>query len=275
MELGWSKPDDEVNQTPATPTPSSSASAAVSSPAVIEDRKQKVRVAIAKLKVTIHELNDEMDKAAEKREFLKAAEVKAKIDARTKEREELEGVLERSGSDIEKMEAALREVANSSAKKQSPGTPKSSAKKTPSSGAKKRAVLSVATPGSGSAPATPKSGGSANPTPKQLAKREEAAKKKEEREKAKAEKDRQKAEEKLAKDRKREAEKKAKEEEKLEKDRLKEEEKMKKEQVNRRRPPMLDNGRFYDIWITFSCRKRRLRRRRNWRSSDRRPRSRR
>ena len=49
---------------------------------------------------------------------LKAAEVKAKIDARTRERVELEGVLDRSGSDVEKMEAALRDVANSSAKKQ-------------------------------------------------------------------------------------------------------------------------------------------------------------
>lgn len=89
----------------------------MSSPAVIEDRKKKVMMAIAKLKVTIHELNDEMDAAAEKREFLKAAEVKAKIDARTKEREELEGVLDRSGNDVEKMEAALKGIANSSAKK--------------------------------------------------------------------------------------------------------------------------------------------------------------
>ena len=117
-ELGWSKAEEEAvkpSETPATPTPSASAT---SSPAVIEDRKKKVRVAIAKLKVTIHELNDEMDAASEKREFLKAAEVKAKIDAISREREELEGVLDRSGSDVEKMEAALREIANSSAKKQ-------------------------------------------------------------------------------------------------------------------------------------------------------------
>ena len=124
-ELGWSKAEEgavEPSETPATPTPTPSASAsATSSPAVIEDRKKKVRVAIAKLKVTIHELNDEMDAAAEKREFLKAAEVKAKIDARSREREELEGVLDRSGSDVEKMEAALREIANSSAKKQQQG----------------------------------------------------------------------------------------------------------------------------------------------------------
>ena len=40
-------------------------------------------------------MNDEMDAAVEKREFLKAAEVKAKVDARSKEREGLEGVLHR------------------------------------------------------------------------------------------------------------------------------------------------------------------------------------
>ena len=229
-ELGWSKAEEEdkPSETPTTPTPPSSSASATSSPAVIEDRKKKMRVAIAKLKVTIHELNDEMDAAAEKREFLKAAEVKAKIDARSKEREELEGVLDKSGSNVGKMEAALKEIANS--------TPKSSVKKTPSGG-KKRAALSVATPGcSGSAPTTPKT--AQKPTPKQSAKKEEAAKKKEERERVKAEKDKQKAEEKLANEKKRdeekakrEAEKKAKEEEKLEKERLREEEKTKKERL--------------------------------------------
>ena len=114
------KPKKSFN--PMTPTPSSSVSA-TSSPAVIEDRKRKIRVAIAKLKVTIHELNDEMDAAAENREFLRAAEVKAKIDARSREREELEGVLERSGSDVERMEAVLKEIANSTATQQETATP--------------------------------------------------------------------------------------------------------------------------------------------------------
>ena len=66
VELGWSEAELEADQASETPTTS-----ATSSPAVIEDRKKKVRVAIAKLKVTIHELNDEMDKAAEKKEFMK------------------------------------------------------------------------------------------------------------------------------------------------------------------------------------------------------------
>ena len=114
------KPKKSFN--PMTPTPSSSFSA-TSSPAVIEDRKRKIRVAIAKLKVSIHELNDEMDAAAENREFLRAAEVKANIDVRSREREELEGVLETSGSDVERMELALKEIANSTAKKQETATP--------------------------------------------------------------------------------------------------------------------------------------------------------
>ena len=85
------------------------------SPAVVEDRKTKLRVAIAKLKVTVQELNDEMDAAAEKQEFLKAADVKSSIDARIKEREELESVLNTSGGDVKKMEAALKAISNSAA----------------------------------------------------------------------------------------------------------------------------------------------------------------
>ena len=72
-----------------------------------------------------------------------------------------------------------------------------------------------------------------NPTPKQLAKKEEAARRKadkeKEREEAKAEKERQRLEEKLAKDRKREEERARKEAEKVEKERLREEDRARKE----------------------------------------------
>ena len=55
--------------------------------------KRKVRVAVAKLKVTILEMTDEMDAAVQNKEFLKAADVKTEIDAKVKEREELERML--------------------------------------------------------------------------------------------------------------------------------------------------------------------------------------
>ena len=98
-----------------SPEKAAVASSVTSSPAVVEDRKTKLRVAIAKLKVTVQELNDEMDSAAEKQEFLKAADVKSAIDARIKEREELESVLNTSGGDVKKMEAALKAISNSAA----------------------------------------------------------------------------------------------------------------------------------------------------------------
>ena len=120
---------------------------------------------------------------------------------------------------------------------QSPNSTAKSVKKTPSSGGKKRAALAVSTPGcstgsvtdlTATTPKTPQ-----NPTPKQLAKKEEAARRKanreKEREEAKAEKERQRLEEKLAKERKRDEERARKEAEKVEKERLKEEERARKE----------------------------------------------
>ncbi len=63
------------------------------SPLVREEKLFKLKVAAAKLSVCVNELNDLMQKAADSKDFLKTAAVKEKLNAKEKEKRQLEEVI--------------------------------------------------------------------------------------------------------------------------------------------------------------------------------------
>merc|ERR1712080_276671 len=120
----------------------------------------ETKVSIAKIKVQIISLNDDIDKAVADKDFLKAHELKLKITG-----------LEEEMKKLEEGTPSLPSLAN--IKQVSPKTPQGSGR-----------PASVKTPG----PGTPGSGpGSSEKkmTPKQIAYREELRKKREEKEREK------------------------------------------------------------------------------------------
>ena len=189
-------------------------------------------MAIAKLSVSINELNDQMEKAANDKDFLKAAEIKAKTDGLNKEKRELEQVLEEG--EPGKMAEAVQKHCKSAG-----NTP--TAATSASSSAKKRPAAKVSTPGSATAGPSPTSANKVKKlTPKQEAKKAEQLKKREEREKEKLERQKKKDEEKQRKEEERRLKEEKKKEtealkeaEKIEKDRLRKEKEEKKEREKR------------------------------------------
>ncbi len=221
---------------PALPTTPKTAASSVkphspassSSPLVLEEKKFKLKVAIAKVSVAVNELNDSMEKAADSKDFHRAAEIKEKLDIKRKEKEDLEEVLR--SDETFRLDNALKKLTDSAKKEPpSPSTPRNlSSAGTPSSEPRKRVAVAVTTPG------TPSSGASSESakkpkklTPKQEQRRLEMQKKKEEKEKQKEEARLERERKKEIERKKREEERKKKEEEKVSKEM--EREKLKKE----------------------------------------------
>ncbi len=209
------------------------------SPLVMEEKKFKLKVAVAKVSVAINEMNDSMEKAADAKDFLKAAEVKEQLDKKKKEKQDLEEVLH--SDDGAKMDEVIRGLTDSAKKASaqrrgsSAAEGQGSANSSPASDARKRTATVMKTPGSQSSGGTPDS--SKKPrkmTPKQEQRKAELQKKKEEKDKqkeeARLERERQKEASKLEKERKKEEERQKKEEER----RRKEEEKLEKEREKER-----------------------------------------
>merc|ERR1711915_219327 len=180
------------------------------------------RMKVAKFKVKISELNIEMDKAVELKDFLKAHEVKQEI-------QNLENMVKEAEADTSYFSQSILDECKTPS--DSPAvTPKTNA-----SGKKSRNASVVSTPGSAKTPPMFK-----KLTPGQLAKQEELKKKREAMDKEKQakkealEKEKQAKKEaaekeKAEKERMKEVERRAKEVEKLEKERLKKAEKEKQE----------------------------------------------
>merc|ERR1712142_1291595 len=209
-------------QQPATSTPLRKSprkimkgSTLVTTPDLDNVHKMKV----AKLKVKISELNIEMDKAVELKDFLKAHEVKQEI-------QNLENMVKEAEADTSYVSQSILDECKTPS--DSPAvTPKTNA-----SGKKSRNASVVSTPGSAKTPPMFK-----KLTPGQLAKQEELKKKREAMEKEKQakkealEKEKQAKKDAVEKEKQamKEVEKRAKEVEKLEKERLKKAEKEKQE----------------------------------------------
>merc|ERR1712001_279794 len=69
------------------------------SPAVLEDRKHRIKVEIAKLLVKINEHKDDLEKCVQKQDFLMAQEIKTNITTFESDKVILEGILEREDGD--------------------------------------------------------------------------------------------------------------------------------------------------------------------------------
>merc|ERR550519_1891632 len=173
-----------------TPSISSMFKTPVSTPA-----DQAKKFTLAKFRVKINTLNDEMEKAVAEKDFLKAHEIKEKIKA-------VEEDIKKEGGEVGASPIAAKPDSAAASPKvvPSPKTPRG------------RIVTVVKTPGSISPGSLKKM------TPKQMAKEEEKKQKLEEREKEKQERERKKEEQKIEK-----------EKEKQEKERLKEVERRAKE----------------------------------------------
>ena len=70
----------------------------VCSPAVLEDRKHRMKVEIAKLIVKINEGNDDLEKCVERQEFLKAQEIKTSVAMLQEEKITLSLILDRENA---------------------------------------------------------------------------------------------------------------------------------------------------------------------------------
>jgi len=233
-----SQTEDVSTSTPLRRSPRKSVSGRKSSPFDPERMKQ---VAIAKLKVEINVLSEKMDKAVQDKDFLAAHEAKQEITKleeqiaeKGKENADLSFVnpsLEQTIPIEEKEKLSNVDAADDKLSKSMSATPK-------------RGVSVVSTPGSGNVSSQEKSNastpGSAKTTPNlkkltpgQLAKREEALKKKEalikERQEKKEALEKEKEDKRVALEKEKQLKKEALAKEKEDKEKLKLEEKAKKD----------------------------------------------
>merc|ERR1711913_73807 len=175
---------------------------------------QAKKFALAKYRVKINTLNDEMEKAVAEKDFLKAHEIKEKIKA-------VEEEIKKEGGEVGASPILPKSDSAATSPKVTPSP------KTP----KGRIVTVVKTPGSISPGSLTK-----KMTPKQMAIQEEKKRKMEEREKEKLERERKKEElkiekekERQEKERQKEIEKRVREVEKMEKEREKEKQRKERE----------------------------------------------
>jgi len=177
---------------------------------VVKDRITSLKVEAAVLAVTCNELNEEMNAAADAKDFLRAASLKEEIDEKLAEKEALLAAAE--STDLNRMNAALAKAAANRA----PVKPSTS---------KKRTAMPSQKEGGDSTSKVAK-----KLTPKQEARKAELQRKKDEKEKEKEDKAKEKEEKKKDKELKKEQEKLKKEEEKKMKEQQREEERKRKEE---------------------------------------------
>ena len=239
------------NISPKTfPTIEKSNSTSICSPAVLDERKHKMKVEIAKLVVKINESKDALDKAVERQEFLVAQELKTSLTTLEDDKLKLSSVLER-GDAVELKSTLDERYKNMS------GTKLFSAQKSNTTNEKndisKAAGSTKDTNTNSKSPKviskSPKSTLTKSVSNKQLLSKEERAKMKEEenklkelekkkkeelKEKERMERNAQKEKERKEKEEQREKERQLKEIEKQQKEAQKEQERKEKEQQKER-----------------------------------------